>query len=79
MFRFTIRELVLLTPVVAMGVGWWIDRAHLREQVETYKVERLGKRVQGVLLEVNPRPEPPKSVLKQTPLTLEYPSENRSQ
>jgi hypothetical protein len=26
MFRFTIRELVLLTIIVAMGVGWWIDR-----------------------------------------------------
>ena len=26
MFRFTIRELVLLTLVVAMGVGWWLDR-----------------------------------------------------
>jgi len=29
MFRFTIRELVLLTLVVAMGVGWWIDRRRL--------------------------------------------------
>jgi hypothetical protein len=26
MFRFTIRELVLLTLVVALGVGWWIER-----------------------------------------------------
>jgi len=25
MFRFTIRELVLLTVVVAMGVGWWLE------------------------------------------------------
>jgi hypothetical protein len=29
MFRFTIRELVLLTLVVAMGVGWWLD--HTRQ------------------------------------------------
>ena len=29
MFRFTIRELVLLTLVVAMGVGWWLDRSRL--------------------------------------------------
>jgi len=27
MFRFTIRELVLLTLVVAMGVAWWIDQS----------------------------------------------------
>jgi hypothetical protein len=29
MFRFTIRELVLLTLVVALGVGWWIDRSQV--------------------------------------------------
>jgi len=29
MFRFTIRELVLLTLVVATGVGWWIERRQL--------------------------------------------------
>jgi hypothetical protein len=28
MFRFTIRELVLLTLVVAMGVGWWQEVRH---------------------------------------------------
>jgi len=33
MFRFTIRELVLLTLVVAMGVAWWIDRTR---QVRRY-------------------------------------------
>jgi hypothetical protein len=29
MFRFTIRELVLLTVMVAIGVGWWLDRRSL--------------------------------------------------
>lgn len=29
MFRFTIRELVLLTLVVALAVGWWMDRRRL--------------------------------------------------
>jgi hypothetical protein len=29
MFRFTIRDLVLLTLVVAMGVGWWLDHRRL--------------------------------------------------
>ena len=29
MFRFTIRELALVTLVVAMGVAWWIDRSAL--------------------------------------------------
>jgi len=26
MFRFTIRELILLTVIVAMGAAWWVDR-----------------------------------------------------
>ena len=26
MFRFTIRDVLWLTVVVAMGVAWWIDR-----------------------------------------------------
>lgn len=26
MFRFTIRELVLVTVIVALGVAWWLDR-----------------------------------------------------
>ena len=34
MFRFTIRELVLLTLVVAMGVAWWVDRTQLTERID---------------------------------------------
>jgi len=26
MFRFTIRDVLWLTVVVALGVGWWADR-----------------------------------------------------
>jgi hypothetical protein len=26
MFRFTIRELILLTVIVAMGAAWWVKR-----------------------------------------------------
>jgi hypothetical protein len=26
MFRFTIRDVLWLTVVVAMGAGWWVDR-----------------------------------------------------
>ena len=40
MFRFTIRELVLLTVIAAMGVGWW-----LREQQLQDKVDRLQEKV----------------------------------
>ena len=40
MFRFTIRELVLLTLVVAMGVAWWVDRRRLAQQVSTLEIHR---------------------------------------
>jgi hypothetical protein len=29
MFRFSIREIVLVTVSVAVGMGWWADRAQL--------------------------------------------------
>ena len=29
MFRFSIRELMLVTLVVAFGVAWWVDRSRL--------------------------------------------------
>jgi hypothetical protein len=28
-FRFTIRDLLWLTALCAMGVAWWLDRARL--------------------------------------------------
>ena len=34
MFRFTIRELVLLTLVVAMGAAWWADRSTLAHRLK---------------------------------------------
>jgi hypothetical protein len=35
MFRFTIRDVLWLTVVVALGVGWWIDRlAHVSRNGE---------------------------------------------
>jgi hypothetical protein len=34
MFHFTLREMVLLTVVVGLGLGWWIDQWQLRARVE---------------------------------------------
>ena len=38
MFRFTIRELLILTVTVALAVGWWVDHRQLwndRERTQT--------------------------------------------
>jgi cell division protein FtsB len=32
MFRFTIRDVLWLTVVVALAVGWWIDQDRIRRQ-----------------------------------------------
>jgi len=42
MLRFTIRELVLLTLVVAMGVGWWLDHRRRRDENETLLLHIVG-------------------------------------
>ena len=37
MFRFTIRELVLLTLVAAMGVGWCLDHGYWVERATMWQ------------------------------------------
>jgi len=37
MFRFTIRELVLVTAVVALTIAWWID--HCQQVTKNYRAE----------------------------------------
>jgi len=36
MLRFTIRDLLLVTLVVAMGVGWWLDHRNQAAAVDYY-------------------------------------------
>ena len=33
--RFTIRELLLLTLVAALGAAWWVDRGRLAGRIDT--------------------------------------------
>jgi hypothetical protein len=34
MFRFSIRELMLVTLVAGMALGWWLDRQRVRGEIE---------------------------------------------
>jgi hypothetical protein len=46
MFRFTIRDVLWLTVVVAMGVGWWLHYARLTRQYSKTAAEaKESKRV----------------------------------
>jgi len=42
MFRFTIRDVLWLTVVVAFAVGWWIDRDSLISEFQSRLVELRG-------------------------------------
>jgi len=50
-FRFTIRDLLWLTLVVAMGVGWWLDHQRLSEPRYSFITEANGTK--NVLLDNN--------------------------
>ena len=39
-FRFTIRDLLWLTVVVALAVGWWLD--HSRSKARIFDLEHPG-------------------------------------
>jgi hypothetical protein len=43
MFRFTIRELVLLTLIVALGAAWWLDRQNTRLQLDRQRGFARGR------------------------------------
>jgi hypothetical protein len=53
--KFSIRDLFLVTLIVALAMGWWVDRSKLRDDARTWKqradgvtreLSRLGYEVQ---------------------------------
>jgi hypothetical protein len=40
-FRFTTRDLLWLTLVVAMGFGWWIDHARLQSKIDAWPMPHI--------------------------------------
>ena len=41
MFRFSIRELVLLVALVAMGLGWWVHVRQLQREARALQTDLL--------------------------------------
>ena len=37
--KFSIRELLLVTVIMALAVGWWVDRARQADDSEGMKIE----------------------------------------
>ena len=46
MFRFTIRDVLWLTVVVALGIGWWINRIQIQTQWSN-RIETLRQDLQA--------------------------------
>ena len=44
MFRFTIRELVFVTVIVAIVAAWWIDRTRLTRRWQDAQTDRAHDR-----------------------------------
>ncbi len=49
--RFTIRDLLWLTVVVALGVGWWVDRTRQNDRIKAIeaRVDSGLVAIEGVL------------------------------
>jgi hypothetical protein len=45
MFRFTIRDVLWLTVVVALAVGWLVERSNARATLQAVRRELLATRV----------------------------------
>jgi hypothetical protein len=69
MFRFTIRELVLLTLVVALSVGWWIDHFRSSDAIARLKIDNDKQRADAESAQL--RAEEALRVLTHTVNTLE--------
>jgi hypothetical protein len=53
MFRFTIRDMLWLTVVVAMGVGWWIDRQSIVRERMALAVEKHALKRQMIMRRID--------------------------
>jgi hypothetical protein len=49
MFRFTIRDVLWLTAMAALGAAWWIDRSRLLQQVSKLKTDvQMSRAFDGI-------------------------------
>jgi hypothetical protein len=51
MFRFTIRDVLWLTALVALAVGWWLDRNSLRRELGSFATQIEAAKLQQLKTE----------------------------
>jgi hypothetical protein len=52
MFRFTIRDVLWLMVVVALGLGWWIDRTAVKKHYSKSAVDQANMAT-GIAKKIN--------------------------
>jgi hypothetical protein len=68
-FRFSIRDLLWVTLVIGIGLGWWIDRKRLqREAYEAYEIEKLAVKFLDRAREMNPDMNLPSLFISHAPV-----------
>ena len=65
--KFSIRDLLLVTVIVALAVGWWVDRSRLTAEVSrlsklnpAYRQSAIITRSFALRTSSAPAPNPPK-------------------
>ena len=57
---FSIRDLFLVTMIVALGAGWWVDRSKLAFQIERLEAQEKYGTAEFLRKLLAPAPNPPK-------------------
>jgi hypothetical protein len=76
MFRFSIRELMLVTLVAAILITWWLDRSFLKNKVSIQddQIFRLARQESNYQkwLKALPAPNPPNVPTLMFPPEIDY-------
>ena len=43
--RFSIHDLFLVTVIVALAVGWWVDSSRLHSQLRSERLRQIGQQI----------------------------------
>jgi hypothetical protein len=58
--KFSIRDLFLVTLIVALAVGWWVDRSKLAAELERLSMQESVRYFHQVFTSSAPAPNPTK-------------------
>ena len=54
--KFSIRDLLLVTVIVALALGWWLDGSRLAAEIDRLKPKAWPSTISVQVLAPNPKP-----------------------